>query len=294
MFVTVNRPRPPLDRFVEHVTFFSGYMPAHQREKLIPDGAIQIIVDMSERKKRLYESDYSPGGRDFRRAWISGMQLKPIIIEAQKQASLLIIRFRPGGAMPFLGLAAEGLNGIVEALDVVIGRAASLLRDRVLEAQSADGKMAAVEGWLMDQAGGVLEVDPLVAWLDQRLRHPVGLRVKDLAEEAGYSERQLRNIFHRRIGLGPKRYIRVRRFQSVLAYLVACDVAVRDFSADMALEGAALPRADWAGIAAQFGYADQSHLNMDFQQFVAIAPQTYLDAYRGLENYLPITVPPGV
>lgn len=291
MFVTLHRPRPPLDQFVEHVTFFSGYMPPHQREKLIPDGAIQIIVDMSERKKRLYDSDYAPGGRDFRRAWIAGMQMRPIIIEAQQEASLLIIRFRPGGALPFLGFAAEGLNGTVEVLSDVIGHAASLLRDRVLEAESAEAKMGAVEGWLLEQAGGHPHVDPVVSWLAERAATPGGLKVRDLAEETGYSERQLRNIFRKWIGLGPKQYLRVRRFQNVLAHLARPDAALPAPFDEMVDHTARFERADWADLAARFGYADQSHLNMDFQHFAAMTPQTYFRSYRGIENFLPIMVP---
>ena len=47
-------PGPPLDRHVELLTFYAGFDPQHDREKLIPDGAIQIIVDLTDRPKKLY------------------------------------------------------------------------------------------------------------------------------------------------------------------------------------------------------------------------------------------------
>ena len=94
-------PGPPLDRHVELLTFYSGFAPQHDREKLIPDGAIQIIVDLTDRPKKLYAGETSPFAVDFSQSWISGMQQRWIVIEAQHAASMLVIRFRPGGANAF-------------------------------------------------------------------------------------------------------------------------------------------------------------------------------------------------
>jgi hypothetical protein len=94
-------PRAPLDRHVESLTFYAGFDPQHDREKLIPDGAIQIIVDLTDTPKKLYAGETSPVAVEFSRAWISGLQQRWIVIEAQPMASMMVIRFRPGGAYAF-------------------------------------------------------------------------------------------------------------------------------------------------------------------------------------------------
>jgi hypothetical protein len=109
-------PGTPLDRHVELLTFYAGYAPQHDREKLIPDGAIQIIVDLTDRPKKLYAGETSPLGVDFSRSWISGMQQRWIVIEAQPAASMLIIRFRPGGANAFMRHEATVFTNSVHAL----------------------------------------------------------------------------------------------------------------------------------------------------------------------------------
>ena len=81
-------PGPPLDRHVELLTFYAGFDPQHDREKLLPEGAIQIIVDLTDRPKKLYAGETSPVGVDFSRSWISGMQQRWIVIEAQRAASM--------------------------------------------------------------------------------------------------------------------------------------------------------------------------------------------------------------
>ena len=49
MILHLHRPGPPLDRFIELVTYYAGYDPDHTKEKLLPDGAVEIIVEMNDR-----------------------------------------------------------------------------------------------------------------------------------------------------------------------------------------------------------------------------------------------------
>ncbi len=275
MELAFRRPGPPLDAHVEMLTYFTGLDVTHQREKLIPDGAIELIVDLGESPKKLYASETSPAAVDFRRAWISGMQRRWIVIEAQPGASLLVIRFRPGGAYALVGPDAASLTDGVFTLEDVLGRAATSLRDRVLEASSAQQRLDAAIGWLTERIGRAA-LPPAVRYLIRRLEHPVGLRIRDLAEEVGFSERHMRGLFQRWVGLSPKQYARIQRFQGVLAR--------------MANTATAHLECDWAETAAAFGYADQSHLAHDFRAFAGMTPGQYAAAYSGLTNYLPITL----
>jgi AraC-like DNA-binding protein len=279
----LHRPGPPLDRHVELLTFYAGFAPQHHREKLIPDGAIQIIVDLTDRPKRLYAGETSPLGVDFSRSWISGMQQRWIVIEAQPAASMLIIRFRPGGALAFMRHDASAFTNAVHPLEAVLNGRAGSLRDRILEAPTIAGKFVAAEAWLLEQCAGELVLSlpaaRMAAALDQ-----AGRRVADAAETTGLSDRQVRNLFDRWIGVSPKAYARIGRFRRVLAASGAVELA------DPLNAGEALPPPDWAALAAATGYSDQSHLSHDFVAFAGMTPGAYTAAYRGLSNYLPITL----
>ena len=277
-------PGPPLDRHVELLTFYAGFDPQHDREKLIPDGAIQIIVDLTDRPKKLYAGETSPLAVDFSRSWISGMQQRWIVIEAQRAASMMVIRFRPGGAFAFVRHDATAFTNSVHALDSVINGRAGSLRDRILEAPTIATKFAAVERWLLEQCHGELALNPAAVHLAAQLDRP-GRRVADAAETTGLSDRQLRNVFDRWIGVSPKSYARIARFRRVLAASGAVELADPEMNAE------ALPPPDWAQLAAITGYSDQSHLSHDFVAFAGMTPGAYAAAYRGLSNYLPITLP---
>jgi AraC-like DNA-binding protein len=65
----------------------------------------------------------------------------------------------------------------------------------------------------------------------------------------------LTRVFRERVGLAPKSYCNLARFQAGLAY------AGRD-------------GIDWAQAAAALGYADQSHMIAEFRRFSGLTPQT--------------------
>lgn len=79
--------------------------------------------------------------------------------------------------------------------------------------------------------------------------------VEALARAAGVSRQHLAREFRNRIGIAPKLYCRVARFQSGLRY-AGCRATV-----------------DWAQAALDMGYADQSHLIAEFRQFSGLTPQ---------------------
>jgi hypothetical protein len=116
MFLHLHRPGPPLDRFVELVTYYAGHQPDHGKERLLPDGAVEIIVDLTDTPKKLYDRKDHSRFTDFRRAWISGMRREWIVIEAAPGASMVVIRFRPGGAYPFLRFDVDGITDTVDEL----------------------------------------------------------------------------------------------------------------------------------------------------------------------------------
>jgi AraC-like DNA-binding protein len=280
----LHQPGPPLDRHVEMLTFYAGFDPQHDREKLIPDGAIQIIVDLTDSPKKLYASETSELAVEFSRSWISGMQQRWIVIEAQRAASMMVIRFRPGGAFAFMHHASTAFTNSVHALESVVkGRAASL-RDRILEADTIPAKFAAVEQWLLEQCRGELALSSSAIGLAGRLGQP-GTRVRDLAKRTGLSDRQVRNVFDRWIGVSPKSYARIARFRRVLAASGAVELADPGMTSDP------LPPPDWAQLAVATGYSDQSHLHHDFVAMAGMTPGAYAASYRGLSNYLPITLP---
>jgi AraC-like DNA-binding protein len=288
MFLHLHRPGPPLDRFVELVTYYEGFFPDHTKEKLLPDGAVEIIVDLTDTPKRLFDRDDPKHFTSFQDAWISGMRRGWIVIEAAPGASMAVIRFRPGGAFPFLGFDVDAITDTVDELDVVLGRATRELRERILEAPTLPAKMQAVEVWLLARGRGRLETNAVIEYLAGRLFAPAGIRISDVVSDIGYTQRHVAGLFRRWVGLSPKQYGRIRRFQQVLGTIAQRPAGGDPELADLMLRGRPVDEPDWADLALAHGYYDQSHLIREFRELSGFTPGQYVASFRGLENYLPL------
>jgi AraC-like DNA-binding protein len=272
MEMTLHRPGPHLSDCVAAMIHFSGFMPDFQREKLLPDGTMELIVDLSDRPKRLFRDEVSSAGDDFRKAWISGVHGRPIVIEAQAMAEMLVIAFTPGGAVPFIGTPADALTDSVFGLEAVLGNSATSLRDRVLAGHHPQAMFALAEGWLLERSGGPARRDPLIAHLTRRI-DTGGLSIRTLMEETGRSERHVQLMAQRWLGTSLKHYARMQRFQRVIGGI------------------AAGMEPDWADLASSEGYFDQSHLSHEFVAFAGMTPGAFAARYAGLTDFLPIAAP---
>jgi AraC-like DNA-binding protein len=167
--------------------------------------------------------------------------------------TILGVRLRPGVAGAVLGMpASEVLDGRFP-LEDVLGSEATELSERIGE----DDRRPAfdlIEGFVgsrLREAGP----DPLVLAATRRLGF-VGSRVEWLADALGISERQLRRRFHVAVGYGPKLLDRVLRFRRFVSQA----------------RGVADGEHDLARMAADLGYADQSHLTRDCLRLSGMTP----------------------
>jgi hypothetical protein len=83
-------PAAPLADFVERFWYFEGFFPEHTKERLIPDGAIELIIDLGATAKRLFDSQDYGKFTAFRRSWISGQQSRHLVIDASTDSSIML------------------------------------------------------------------------------------------------------------------------------------------------------------------------------------------------------------
>lgn len=165
------------------------------------------------------------------------------------------VRLSPAIARAVLDVSPADLDGTVVALDDLWGREASRLRERLSEIASWQERFALLDALLARRHEAGPTVDPEVAWAWQRIVAGRGLvRIDGLAAEVGWSRKRLWSRFRSQIGLPPKRAVKLVRFDHAAHRLVAGEGAAR--------------------VAADAGYADQSHLHRDVVAFTGVTPAT--------------------
>jgi AraC-like DNA-binding protein len=264
-------PRAPLSEFVSLFWYWDGYVQPHARERMLPDGSMTIVFNLGEDRIRLYEPDATSSLNNIRGHAICGARSQPMVADTANMVTTLGIQFRPGGAFPFLRMPASELNEQCVSLDDIFGSDVRTVRDRLLELATPEEKFAAAEQWLLSSLQKPLERHPAVGYaIEQFLRAPEMLRVSPVLDRIGFSQRHFNQLFSAEVGLTPKRFLRVRRFQHAIA-----SIALRT-------------SVDWAELALSCGYYDQAHFAHDFRNFCGFSPAAYLLHRTPHLNHLPV------
>src|SRR5262245_11108735 len=100
----VHKPCPPLRPFVDYLWFLSD-APRHARERIVPSGTIEMVINLQEDEFRIYGSATGENPRRFRGAIVSGCYSGPFGIDTREHAAIVGVHFRPGGAARLLGVA---------------------------------------------------------------------------------------------------------------------------------------------------------------------------------------------
>jgi len=203
---------------------------------------------------------------DAERATVSGVWRRRFTRKLEGYGRVLGVMFRPGGFRPFLGRPVSTITDSMLPLAAVLPGGAELERGvtHALAGGASDEELVAViDGSLAAQVP--LEPQPserTTAWADQAARDRDVCRVGDLAGLAGVSVRQLERSFADHIGVPPKWVIRRYRLYEIAERAARSEVN------------------DWARLAAELAYADQSHLVRDFAATVGESPERYARAAR--------------
>jgi AraC-like DNA-binding protein len=253
--------------FVEALWYFEGEFP-HTRERMLPSGTMQLLVNLHEDELRSYHGDACDRLERTRGAHLSGAYGHPFGIDTAEQRAILGVSFRPGGAYPFFRAPASATCELGVELDLLWGREGALLRERLLEQKSIAAKLQLLEAILLAQVTRTLAPDPTLAFAIAALEH--GRTVADVVTRLGLTPKRFMRRFSEQVGLTPKRYARVRRFHRLLRAL--------PLGADI----------DWAALACAHGYFDQAHLIHDFRRFAGTTPGAYRPRTEAEREHVPL------
>ena len=256
VMLLTHRLEPPLDACIETLWYYDGSRAMHQRERVLPNGRFQIVIDLSS-------------GRGA----ISGMRSRYVELDAGAIVSVMGVVFRPGGARAFFDSPACDFYNQIVPLDAAWGMHAIRLRDRLCDVGTAAERFKILEGALRDAMEGAarrsLGLHASVGYGLRAFHHAPHVRtVVDVSARAGLSRRRFSELFREQVGMTPKLYCRLLRFRGV----------VRQIAAGTPVS--------WADVAIAGGYCDQAHLSHEFRDFSGMSPTSYLAAERPFANHV--------
>jgi AraC-like DNA-binding protein len=229
--------------------------PEHTREVILPSGTIELVINLHEDEFRIYPASEAGACQRLHGAMVSGAYDRHFGIDTREHASIIGVHFKPAGASAVLGTPAGLVGNAHVELDAIWGPSAGWTRERLCAARDTSARFDIIESELCRRVA-VTNEHAAVAIAIARLE--CGMPVGRVAALAGLSHRRFIQVFGAVVGMTPKAFARVRRFQHVLSRL----------------RGLGAP--NWCELALQAGYFDQSHLIREFAALSGLRPTELL------------------
>ncbi len=248
--------RRPLSRFVDFFWLTEGYVQPHGAERVLPTGCVDLILSLDEH----HDADVVAGARS-----------ESFVLDTSRALSFIGARFRPGGAFAFLGLPIGEIEGLAVEPTVLWGSRARVLRQQLLDAPAPEARLRVLERFLLERLHEARDPHPAVGFAIDAIERAHGdASVAALVERTGLSARRFIAAFRDEVGLPPKVFCRLARFRRVIGALRTVE------------------EVDWADIALECGYFDQSHFIHDFRSFAGVSPSAYLRHRTSSANHIRI------
>jgi AraC-like DNA-binding protein len=269
--IITHHPIAPLAAYIDAIWFTSRDSLPHTRERGLPTGRVDIVIPLLQDSIVRFDGVDSSEARHFRGAVVSGAHDRFVVRGMGGASSVIGVNFKPGGAAIFFGGALRLFGNQTILLDDVWGPAARDLRQRLQAALQPSQKIRILERELLSRLSGARPDDRMVTWAVHALElNPSAARITAVQRASDCSPQQFIRRFAGTVGITPKRYARVLRFNTLLLRLARVG-----------------PR-DWANVAAEAGYFDQSHLIHEFRQMAGITPASYEPLHIGQPTHVPI------
>lgn len=265
-------PRPALRPFIRVVWLSdsgdSTGSDAGDRERVLGSGMMHVVFRLSDHQIRLYDDIMGRAGTSLGYAAVGGARATYYLRDTSRPVRTVGAVLLPGAAAPLFGAPADELAGHHTALFDLWGRPAVEAREGLLEAACPERQLDLFEALLAVRLPEVRGLHPAVA--HALARFPTTGDIGAVVDETGYSHRRFVAVFREAVGLPPKLYCRVLRFQDALRLI------------------ATRPPLSLAEVALAAGYSDQPHLNREFRELAGVSPGEYRAAAPASPLHVPL------
>ncbi|CAM3857736.1 MULTISPECIES: helix-turn-helix domain-containing protein [Flavobacterium] len=228
-----------------------------QRQRIIPDGTIEMAFILGDDIKRYTSGDefiIQP------RAMVLGQTIEPFYIEPTGYVNTFAIRFYPYGFANFVSIPIKNLANKETPIDLLFGeKTANELEQKIIEATNSNERIEIIENFLLDKLNEKTTIDNIVkTTIDALLATNGSASISTILKEDLSKRRQLERNFKNQIGVSPKQLGKVIRLQTALKMLLNKKTE------------------NLTDIAYKSEYFDQAHFIKDFKEFTGINPKEFL------------------
>ncbi len=271
MIMNHHLPQGSLAAHADVMIYFKDFVPDHSIERVVPTGHVFLIFELDGYMRHTYDNDTLQPNADYTKVWISGMHKNYISISAHEQSSMFVVQFKPSGAYPYFHQPLENITEQVVPAENVLGKDVLQLRDDLVEAADATAKFALAEKWLNERYKADHEPPSELKQVITQLQEQPVSNLNHILDIYPKTQKQLIDSFKKYVGLTPKYYQRILRFNELLQKMQQKE------------------KVSWTDIAYSCGYSDQSHFIKEFRHFSGFNPDEFISKEHDKQgNFFPL------
>ena len=235
-------------------------------EKCIMDGYVKMFIYLNDNLPE-YHTDHG-----IKKDWGDGFgghqTCRDLFISTPGNLHLVFCLFKPLGFFQLFGVPIHHLNNTVAPLESFLGRRTSELKERLLSAAGDEHRITILNDFFLSLTYRLPTLRRTgMEYIQDRMHSRKGLiQIDDLSRVANLSSRTLERNFSEKIGMSPKYYARVLRFNYAFG--------LRRTN----------PQLGWFDIIHDCGYFDQTHFIKDFKHFTGQTPGTFYKASHPIKD----------
>jgi AraC-like DNA-binding protein len=172
------------------------------------------------------------------------------------------ILFQPAGLYQLFGLPMTEVTNCDYEARAVLGRPIVELEMRLEDCPTFAQRVVVANRFLLERAAAVRQRDGVVAAADRILHSSGTASMTALASMTRLSLRQFERRFAAQVGMSPKLFACIVRFEAVMDRMTR------------------VAGASWSDTAYRFGYHDQMHMVHDIRRFTGETPTKSLDVFQ--------------
>jgi len=227
------------------------------KQRVIPDGCIEMCFILADDVKRFTsETDFIIQPR----AMVFGQITKPYYVQPTGEVNTFAVRFYPYGFANFISKPIQELADKETSLTELFGEElAKDLEQQIIEADSTQARIKAVEGFLLHRLKEQSVIDQIVTSTVEALSHSKGKQsITSILKSDPSKRRSLERKFAKQVGISPKQLGKIIRLQAALQLMLNH------------------PDENLTQVAYESEYYDQAHFIKDFKELTGTSPKEYL------------------
>ena len=254
--IRLVRPLPVLEPFVRYYVHRDGHLgdtvlvhPVHAR------AAPVLNFEFGNADSVLYVPSNGRPPHFSLRAVLVGVQThRRGELHIRGSVDSFVIVFQPAALGLLFALPAQEFTDQDFDAELVLGAVITCLYEQLADCHTLEERISLANRFLLQRALRVPVRDGIPAAASDFLRRACGARIADMAGHADMGLRQFERKFAQQVGVSPKLFARIARFEAALDRM------------------ARSPQRSWTEVAHYFGYYDQMHMLHDFSRFTGKTP----------------------